>query len=160
MKIYEIPYAIRSALDAIEVDEETGEILNADALNAVEAEAAAKIEATALYIRETDAEIEAIDAEINRLIERVNAKKRRLEKLKEMLLQAVQATGKIKTARVTVSIRKTSAVHVDDCAQLPQAYVTTKTLVSPNRIAIKQALLDGVQVPFCSIEERESLCIR
>lgn len=41
MKIYEIPFAIRDALDRIEVDEETGEILNADALREAEAQAAA-----------------------------------------------------------------------------------------------------------------------
>ena len=160
MKIYEIPHAIRAALDAMEIDTETGEILNADALHDVEAEATDKVESTALYLREYEAEIEATDAEINRLIERVNAMKRRRDHLKGQLLEAVQATGKVKTARVTVSIRRTSAVHIDDCANLPEAYVTTKTLVSPNRTAIKQALQSGVAVPFCSLEERESVIIR
>lgn len=59
MKLYEIAPALRFALDDIVVDEETGEILNADALHAVEAEAAEKIEATALYLRELDAEAKA-----------------------------------------------------------------------------------------------------
>ena len=40
MKLYEISDAIRAALDHIDVDPETGEILNADNLHAVEAEAA------------------------------------------------------------------------------------------------------------------------
>ena len=43
MKLYQISDAIRQALDHIELDEETGEILSADALHAVEAEAAEKI---------------------------------------------------------------------------------------------------------------------
>lgn len=47
MKLYQISDAIRQALDHIELDEETGEILSADALHAVEAEASEKIEATA-----------------------------------------------------------------------------------------------------------------
>ena len=50
MKLYQISDAIRQALDHIELDEETGEILSADELHAVEAEAAEKIEATALYL--------------------------------------------------------------------------------------------------------------
>ena len=48
MKLYEIPTKIRAALDGIDCDPETGEILQADALHAVEAEASDKIEATAL----------------------------------------------------------------------------------------------------------------
>ena len=44
MKLYEISDAIRAALDHIDVDPETGEILSADALHAVEAEASDKIE--------------------------------------------------------------------------------------------------------------------
>ena len=59
MKLYEIAPALRFALDDIVVDEETGEILSADALHTVEAEASEKIEATALYLRELDADAEA-----------------------------------------------------------------------------------------------------
>lgn len=42
MKLYEIPTKIRAVLDGIDCDPETGEILNADALHAVEVEAAEK----------------------------------------------------------------------------------------------------------------------
>ena len=80
--------------------------------------------------------------------------------LKSMLLEALHATGKVKTARVTVSIRTTQAVEVSEGADLPEAYTTVKTTVSPNKVAIKQALLDGVEVPGCHIEERESVQIR
>ena len=60
MKLYEINYAIREALDTVTIDEETGEITGAEILHAVEAEAHDKVEATALYLRESDAEIEAV----------------------------------------------------------------------------------------------------
>lgn len=160
MKLYEIAPALRFALDDIVVDEETGEILSSDALHAVEAQAAEKIEATALYLRELDAEAKAAKEEADRMLARVKSMQKRSDYLKAMLLNALHATGKVKTARVTVSIRTTQAVSVDEGANLPEAYTTVKTTVSPNKVAIKQALLDGVEVPGCHIEERESVQIR
>ena len=160
MKLYEISDAIRQALDHIELDEETGEILSADALHAVEAEASEKIEATALYLRELDAEAKAAKEEADRMLARVKSMQKRSDYLKAMLLDALHATGKVKTGRVTVSIRTTKAVEIAEGANLPEAYTTVKTTVSPNKVAIKQALLDGVEVPGCHIEERESVQIR
>lgn len=160
MKLYQISDAIRQALDHIELDEETGEILNADELHAVEAEAADKIEATALYLRELDAEAKAAKDEADRMLARVKSMQKRSDYLKAMLLDALHATGKVKTGRVTVSIRTTKAVEIAEGADLPEAYTTVKTTVSPNKVAIKQALLDGVEVPGCHIEERESVSIR
>ena len=160
MKLYEIAPALRFALDDIVVDEETGEILNADNLHAVEAEASEKIEATALYLRELDAEAKAAKDEADRMIARVKSMQKRSDYLKSMLLDALHATGKVKTGRVTVSIRTTKAVEIAEGADLPEAYTTVKTTVSPNKIAIKQALLDGVEVPGCHLEARESVSIR
>ena len=160
MKLYQISDAIRQALDHIELDEETGEILSADELHAVEAEAAEKIEATALYLRELDAEAKAAKEEADRMLARVKSMQKRSDYLKAMLLDALHATGKVKTGRVTVSIRTTKAVEIAEGADLPAAYTTVKTTVSPNKVAIKQALLDGVEVPGCHIEERESVQIR
>lgn len=160
MKLYQISDAIRQALDHIELDEETGEILSADALHAVEAQAAEKVEATALYLRELDAEAKAAKEEADRMLARVKSMQKRSDYLKAMLLDALHATGKVKTGRVTVSIRTTKAVEIAEGADLPEAYTTVKTTVSPNKVAIKQALLDGVEVPGCHIEERESVQIR
>lgn len=160
MKLYEIPTKIRAALDGIDCDPETGEILQADALHAVEAEASDKIEATALYLRELDAEAKAAKDEADRMIARVKSMQKRSDYLKSMLLDALHATGKVKTARVTVSIRTTKAVEIAEGADLPEAYTTVKTTVSPNKVAIKQALLDGVEVPGCELIERESVSIR
>lgn len=160
MKLYQISDAIRQALDHIELDEETGEVLSADELHAVEAEASEKIEATALYLRELDAEAKAAKEEADRMLDRVKSMQKRSDYLKAMLLDALHATGKVKTGRVTVSIRTTQAVSVDEGANLPEAYTTVKTTVSPNKVAIKQALLDGVEVPGCHLEARESVSIR
>ena len=94
------------------------------------------------------------------MIARVKSMQKRSDYLKSMLLEALHATGKVKTARVTVSIRQSQVVEIAEGADLPEAYTTVKTTVSPNKVAIKQALLDGVEVPGCSLEARESVSIR
>ena len=160
MKLYEISDALRTALEHIEVDEETGEIIAADELHEVEALAADKVEATALYLKEEDAEIKALKEEIDRMTARLKSKTKRNDYIKSMLLDALHATGKVKTARVTVSIRTTQAVEVSEGADLPEAFQTVKKTVSPNKVAIKQALLDGIEVPGCHLEARESVSIR
>lgn len=160
MKLYEISDAIRAALDHIDVDPETGEILNTDNLHAVEAEASEKIEATALYLRELDAEAKAAKDEADRMIARVKSMQKRSDYLKSMLLEALHATGKVKTSRVTVSIRLSKAVEITQEQAVPEAFTTKKVTISPNKIAIKEALSEGTVVPGCQLVERESVSIR
>jgi hypothetical protein len=160
MKLYEIAPALRFALDDIVVDEETGEILNADNLHAVEAEASDKVEATALYLRELDAEAKAAKDEADRMIARVKSMQKRSDYLKSMLLDALHATGKVKTARVTVSIRTTKAVQINQEQAIPEAFTTKKITISPNKVLIKETISAGGCVPGCELIERESVSIR
>ena len=160
MKLYEIAPALRFALDDIVVDEETGEILNADALHAVEAQAAEKIEATALYLRELDAEAKAAKDEADRMIARVKSMQKRSDYLKAMLLDALHATGKVKTARVTVSIRTSKAIEVADGVTLPDVFVTVRTTTTPNKTALKEAIEAGADIEGVRLVERESVQIK
>lgn len=160
MKLYEIQDALRTALEHIEVDEETGEIIAADELHEVEAAANDKIEATALYLKEEDAEIKALKEEIDRMTARLKSKTKRNDYIKSLLLDALHATGKVKTSRVTVSIRLTKAVEITQDQAVPEAFTTKKVTISPNKIAIKEALVAGTVVPGCQLVERESVSIR
>ena len=160
MKLYEISDAIRAALDHIDVDPETGEILNADNLHAVEAEASDKIEATALYLRELDAEAKAAKEEADRMLARVKSMQKRSDYLKAMLLDALHATGKVKTARVSVSIRTSKAIEVADGVTLPDAFVTVRTTTTPNKTALKEAIEAGADIEGVRLVERESVQIR
>lgn len=161
MKLYEIPYAIRDALDRIEVDEDTGEILNADALRDAEAQAAEKLESTGLYVRELQAEAEAVKAEAERMIARAHALAKKSDTIKQLMLAALPAVGgKVRTARVTVSIRQSQAVEIDEGTELPEAFVTTKTTTSPNKVALKDALKGGAAIPGVHLITKESVQIR
>lgn len=160
MKLYEISDALRTALEHIEVDEETGEILAADELHAVEAAANDKIEATALYLKEEDAEIKALKEEIDRMTARLKSKTKRNDYIKSLLLDALHANGKVKTPRVTVSIRTTKAVQITQEQAIPEAFTTKKITISPNKVLIKETISAGGCVPGCELIERESVSIR
>ena len=161
MRLYEIPAAMRFALDCMEVDEETGEILNSAELEQIEGAARDKIEASALYILELEAEAEAVKAEASRMLDRSKSLAKKAERIKALVQSALPALdGKVKTARVTVSIRTTQAVQINQEQAIPEAFTTKKITISPNKVLIKETISAGGCVPGCELIERESVSIR
>ncbi len=162
MKLYEIPGTIRAALDRIEVDEETGEIINAADLDAVEAEAHEKLESTALYVRELNAEADALKDEIERLTDRRRSLEKRSTFLKGLMLQGIDALGatKLKTPMVTISVRTSKAVELDADAldKIPESFVRVKR--EADKTAIKSAIEGGFDVPGAHIVENRSISMR
>lgn len=161
MKLYEIPAALRQAFDAIEVDEETGEIFGAQTLDEIEGAAAMKIENAGLYVRELFAEAEAVKAEADRLTKRKKALENRAERIKWMMLPAVQAMGgKVKGELLTVSIGKTKSVELDPDALdlLPFAFVRVKKEV--DKRALGDALKAGQEFGCARLIEKQSIRMR
>lgn len=161
MKLYEIRGALRSALDCMEVDEETGEVLNADALEAVEIDAHEKIEGAGLYVRELTAEIAAIKVEADRLTERRRSLEKKSERIKALLLPAVDAMGgKVKGSMLTVSIGTTKSVELTENALdlLPDDFVRVKR--EADKTAIGAALKAGTEVPGACLVENRSIRMR
>ena len=162
MKLYEIRGALRDALDRMEVDDETGEILNAEDFNAVEIEAHEKLENTGLYVRELTAEADALKAEIDRLADRKRSLEKRATFLKGLMLQGLDALGtpKLKTPMVTISIRTSKAVELDADALdvLPEGFIRIKR--EADKTAIKAAIEGGFDVPGAHLVENRSLTMR
>lgn len=160
MKLYEIPELIRVAFDALEVDPDTGEILNGDVIEHVEAEAKEKLEATALYMRELDADAKALGEEIARLQSRKKSAERRVEWLKNYMRPTLEALGgKLKTPRATVYTMKTQKVIVDvNPVDLPEAF--QKHEIKVDLAGLKKALKGGEQIHGAHLIENESVVVR
>lgn len=161
MKLYEIPFAIRSALDSVEVDEDTGEILGASDLDAIEGEAAEKIENSGLYIKEVMSEIDALKSESERLTLRKRYLEKKVERIKALMLPAVDALGgKVKGLKLTVSIGTSKSVELDDNALelLPSEFIRTK--VEADKAAIGKALKEGAELPGARLIEKRSIRMR
>ena len=110
--LYTINQAILECLDA-----ETGEILDFDRLEELQAEKDQKIEGVALYIKNLQAEAAAIKVEEDALKERRKAKEARVASLKEYLVKALEGQ-KFETAAVCLSFRKSTYVDVSDAQEL------------------------------------------
>ena len=145
MTIYEINEEILNCIDL-----ETGEIIDIDKLNELELERDAKIENVACWIKELKAEAEAIKAEKLALAERQKGAENKAEILKKWLAYALEGE-KFKTAKCSVSFRKTESVEVTDegLNNLMKEHdeLLTYKAPEPNKTAIKNAIKnDGLSV--------------
>ena len=158
MKLYEIDEAILNCIDM-----ETGEVIDMDALEALQMERDEKIENVACWIKDLKAEAEAIKAEKMVLAARQKAAESRAESLKKWLAYALDGQ-KFKTARCAVSFRSSESVEVSEegLESLMNGHddlLTYKT-PEPNKAAIKQAIKDGLNVPGVQLVQNISTIIK
>lgn len=160
-------YEINSRLLAFEpeIDEETGELLNAAELDALQMERNEKLESIALWIKDLDAEATAIKAEHDALTDRQRAKERKRDSLKRYLQTALNGE-KFETARCKVSYRKTSSVQVNEFVFEPWAKEHAPELLretieyKPEKAAIKDAIRAGMTVIGAQLVESTSMTVR
>ena len=159
--LYEIDQEI---LDC--VDDETGEILDVEKLDALQMEREAKLEGVALWVKDMKAEAAAVKEEADKLTARRKALENRIESVKEWLLRALDGE-KLKTPRCNVYQTHSQRLKVADEAGLISFL---KTLEDPGRFVryteelrkdeIKKALKDDYEIPGACLEETESIVIK
>ena len=162
MTLYELKENFLAALDGITVDEETGEALGLDALDAVSADLDEKLEQTALYRKTVAAEAEAIRAEIEALTDRLRAKQKKLLALDGYIGDTMHACGKerLDTARVSLSFRASESVMETDAQLIPAAYWRETVKREIDKAKIKAAIKAGEVVPGAEIVKKQNLQIK
>ena len=109
-------------------------------------------------------DVAAIDNQIKRLQERKKAIVNNQESLKEYLRHNMEVSGisKIKHPLFTITLgAPTEIVSVEDESLLPDEFVTVKTTVAADKIAIKKALKAGEQVNgACLVSGKSRLTIK
>lgn len=153
MRLYEIDEAILSCIDT-----ETGEILDADKLNALQIEREEKLENVALWIKDLTAEAAALKAEKQAFADRQKAAENKAESLKKWLTEAL-AGEKFKTTKVAVSFRKTKSVQVEDIWKLDDSYVKYAEPTA-DKAAIKKAIEAGQEVAGATLVENVSISVK
>jgi len=146
---------------ALEQGELTPELETALAIN--EQELHVKAVAYAYVIKDAEANTEAIDNEIARLTALKQAEKRKTERLKGAIANAMQLYGinEVKTATMKLSFRRSEAVVGDTDAPLADEFVRIiPEKRSPDLTAIKAAIKEGREVEGYRIEERFNLQIK
>ena len=150
MNLYELNKAIADF--DLEIDEETGEVLNADELDQITLARDEKIENIALWVKDLLAEAEAIKAEEQALAKRRKQAENKADWLKRYVAQALEGE-KFKTPRVAISYRTSEAVEILDEDLIPEEFLMIKK-------AIKDELKVGGEVEGAVLVKRTSLQIK
>ena len=150
------------------VDEETGEILDTEALDALQMEREAKLEGVCLWVKDLRAESDAIKAEADKLTARRKALDNKIEGLKVWLLGALNGE-KLKTPRCNVYQTHNTKLNVIDEQsvvnwiqtnyQEPEQFLRF-TLPEIRKDAVKAEIKAGKEIPGAALEETESVVIK
>lgn len=157
MTLFEIDKAIQDF--EFEVDEETGEILNPNALEELEMAREQKIENVGLYIKNLEAEATAVENQEKIFADRKKRIRKKIEGLKGFLGYALQGE-KFKTDRVEMSFRKSESVHITDEYLIPDEYKLFTVVKKPDKAVIKKALKDGKEIMGCELLEKQNISIK
>jgi len=155
MNLYELQINIDSL-----VDQETGEIIDIDALNALELERDTKISNIACWIKSLKAEAEAIKAEEQSLNHRRKVCENKMESLKTYLATFLNGE-KFKDSRCSISYRRSERVDFADNFNfdtLPDSM--KKVTIEPKKTEIKDFLKAGGEIEGVRIEENTSMTIK
>jgi ribosomal protein L23 len=133
-----------------------------EALAITEEQLQNKSVAYSFVIKQMDADVDIISAEISRLQNLKKQREKASEYLKERIKHAMDTfqIDEIKTPLVKINFRKSETVEVDDVNQLPSLYKVVKVTEQADKAAIKAALKDGFEVTGCRIETHRNLQIK
>ena len=161
--LYEIDQEI---MDCVDMD--TGEILDVERLNALQMERERKLEGVALWIKDLNAEAEAVKAEADKLTARKKSLDNKVASLKRWLLYALDGE-KLKTARCNVYQTHSTRLNVIDeqsvvnwiqthCKE-PEQFLKF-SLPEIRKDALKAEVKNGAEIPGCALEATESVVIK
>lgn len=145
-------YQIDAAMAAL-IDEETGEIKDFEAFEQLALDRDMKIENIGCWIKNLEADAEALKKESDNLTERAKAAKKNAEKLKELLAYALHGE-KFNSPRCAVSWRSSEAVEIEDEEKIPKKYLVKKITFSPDKKAIKEIFKAGKTVKGCKLVQK------
>lgn len=157
MTLFEIDKAIQDF--EFEIDEETGEILNPNALEELEMAREQKIENIGLYIKNLEAEATAVENQEKIFADRKKRIRKKVEGLKGFLGYALDGQ-KFKTDRVEMSFRKSESVLVKDEYLIPDEYCDFTVMRKPNKKNIKDALKNGKELMGVELVEKQNVQIK
>lgn len=151
--LYEIDAQIMAC-----VDFETGEIIDEEKLQALQLEFNQKVEGIALWIKNLLAEAKMIKEEKDSLAARQKTCENKAESLKKYLSSALDGE-KFKTAKVSISYRKSESVEIEDISLLDDNYLKFKE-PEADKTKIKEALKNGVELQGVTLVEKNNIQIK
>lgn len=160
MNLYEITREAQELASLLETEELTPELEAALIINQDQLQNKAGNYAKVITNIQSDSD--AIDSEIKRLKAMKETKDRALNRLKEALREAMLVSGidKIESSLFKLSLRRSESVEVDVVDALPSEFINIKNVITPDKVAIKEAIKRGENVIGARIIENFNIQIK
>ena len=155
-KLYEIMNEIENF--DFEIDEETGEILNFDALDRLQVARDVKIENLCLWVKNLKSDADAYKAEKESFAKKQKQAENRATSLHNFI-QTVLNGENFKTDRVTVSYRKSEAIELEDKICVPDKYFVPQE-PKLDKTGLKKAIKAGEEFGGVHLVERQNMSIK
>lgn len=153
MNLYEIDSAIMDCADM-----ETGEIIDMEALEDLQMERDQKIEGIGCWIKNLLADAKALKEEKDNLAARQKVAENKAASLKAYLSSYLNGE-KFKTAKVSISYRKSDSVNIAEGAVIPEEYLKYSE-PTPDKIGLKAALKAGEKIQGISLVTSNNIQIK
>lgn len=148
---------LTAMLEAAETPEEVEEIQNT--LEMLDCSIEEKIENTAKYMVNVEADIQGIKAEIDRLNKVKKSKESTIETLKNNIEYSMKQKGieKLKVGTFKAGYRKSESVEIINLDVIPADF--TKVEIKADKVAIKKAIKSGEVVEGAEIKVNQNFYI-
>lgn len=141
-----------------DIDDETGEILNFDELDALQLEKDTKVENICLLIKNLRSDAEAYRNEKKAFDNKIRVAENKADRL-TAYVQYILAGDKFKSSKVNVSYRKSEQIECADMLMVDPDYLRFKE-PELDKKKIKDAIKAGVEVKGCQLVERQNIQIK
>ena len=168
MNLYQLTTEVKGLEELIteSINEETGEIENADVLQELEKEVVDQLtnKSTGIikYFRNNDLTLEMIDEEIKRLQALKKVKKNENDNFKKYVIYCMEQMGvkKIETPLGNISLRASKSVDVYDEMLVDKKYFKEVIEYKLSKTDLKKAIESGEDVQGARIVRKNSLIIK
>lgn len=159
MTLYELTEAMENF--DLDIDEETGEILNADELDQLQVEHDEKLKNCVYYYKNMMAEAAALKAEKQKLAERQKTAENKAEWIKHYIANDLKGEKFEPEDDVTIKVtyRKSESVECADIYKVPDEYIRYKE-PELDKARIKKALKAGDTVDGCVLVTKSNIQIK
>lgn len=159
MTLYELSEAMQNF--QLQIDEETGEVLNADELELLTLEHELKLKNCVWWYKNKEAEAEALKAEKMKLAARQKSAEKQAEWMKNYIDMDLNGKPFKPEDDVTVNVyyRKSKTVECDNIFDVPDDYLRYKE-PELDKAKIKKAFNEGIKVAGCRIVEKNNIQIK
>lgn len=159
MTLYELTDAMRNF--ELEIDEETGEIVNADELDELEMERTEKLKNCVRYYKNVKAEAEALKTEKAKLASRQKSAEKRAEWIKDYIAMNLNGEPFAPEDDQTIKCgwRKSKIVECENVFDVPDEYLTYKE-PALDKTKVRKAIEAGETVSGCRLVEKQNLQIK